>query len=277
MERTLLLVDDEENITSALTRLLRRDGYRILRANSGKQGLEVLTQNEVGVIISDQRMPEMTGTEFLSQVRERYPDTVRIVLSGYTDLNSVTDAINRGAIYKFLTKPWEDELLRAHVEEAFHRYEMKRENLRLAEELKSANGALAALNAELGQRVEQKTHEAGLNLHVLHVAQEVLDHLPLAVVGIGEDGLIAVANQLAQSWFGASGSVLGEEAATHIPAELLRNGFDKNAELSLPQTVTLPDGRQGRCWCYAMGDNSDARGTVLVVDMSSNGGRPNDA
>ena len=109
MERTLLLVDDEENITSALVRLLRRDGYNILRANSGEAGLALLAQNEVGVIISDQRMPEMSGVEFLSKVRERYPDTVRIVLSGYTELNSVTDAINRGAVYKFLTKPWEDE------------------------------------------------------------------------------------------------------------------------------------------------------------------------
>ncbi|MFH1495300.1 MAG: response regulator, partial [Pseudomonadota bacterium] len=104
MERTILLVDDEANILSALTRLLRPQGYRILRAGSGREGLELLAQNEVGVIVSDQRMPEMTGVEFLHQVRELYPDTVRIVLSGYTELNSITDAINRGAIYKFLTK-----------------------------------------------------------------------------------------------------------------------------------------------------------------------------
>jgi DNA-binding NtrC family response regulator len=135
MGRTLLLVDDEENITSALVRLLRRDGYNILRANSGEAGLALLAQNEVGVIISDQRMPGMTGVELLGKVRELYPDTVRVVLSGYTELNTVTDAINRGAVYKFLTKPWEDELLRANVEEAFQRYEMKMENIRLAREL----------------------------------------------------------------------------------------------------------------------------------------------
>ena len=126
MERTLLLVDDEENITASLVRLLRRDGYTILRASSGQEGLDLLARHMVGVIVSDQRMPGMTGTEFLGKVKELYPDTVRIVLSGYTELNSVTDAINRGAIYKFLTKPWEDDLLRANVEEAFQRYEMKR-------------------------------------------------------------------------------------------------------------------------------------------------------
>lgn len=265
MDRTILLVDDEENIASALTRLLRRDGYNILRANGGLQGLEMLTQHQVGVIISDQRMPGMTGTEFLSKVRELYPDTIRIVLSGYTDLNSVTEAINRGAIYKFLTKPWEDDLLRAHIEEAFHYHEMKRENARLTGELKSANQALADLNAELEQRVQQKTREAGLNLHMLQVAQEVLDHLPLAVIGIGEDGLIAVANQHAQTCFG---SVLGEEAVQCIPAELLRCGFGENTA-PLQQAFKLADGRHGRCWCYAMGTHSDARGGVLVIDFQS--------
>ena len=157
MERTLLLVDDEENITSALVRLLRRDGYRILCANSGEAGLALLAQNKVGVIISDQRMPEMSGVEFLSKVREAFPDTVRIVLSGYTELNSVIDAINRGAVYKFLTKPWDDELLRANVEEAFQRYEMRMENARLARELEDANEELQKINCELEQRVEEKT------------------------------------------------------------------------------------------------------------------------
>jgi len=77
----------------------------------------------VQVILSDQRMPGMSGTEFLSQVKEMYPDTVRIVLSGFTDLASVTESINRGAIYKFLTKPWDDDALRAQVLEAFRRHE----------------------------------------------------------------------------------------------------------------------------------------------------------
>lgn len=130
--RTLLLVDDEESILSSLRRMLRRDGYQIVTATSGEEGLERLAETTIGVIISDQRMPGMTGTEFLSIVKERYPETIRMVLSGYTDINSITEAINQGAIYKFLTKPWEDDLLRGHIAEAFQRYEMKRENLRLA-------------------------------------------------------------------------------------------------------------------------------------------------
>lgn len=116
---TLLLVDDEPNILRALTRTLRRDGYRILTAGSARQAFDVLAQNEVQVVLSDQRMPAMSGTDFLSEVKSLYPDTVRLVLSGYTDLAAVTEAINRGAIYRFLTKPWVDEQLRDHVREAF--------------------------------------------------------------------------------------------------------------------------------------------------------------
>ncbi len=124
---TLLLVDDEVNVLNALKRLLRQNGYRILTATSASQGFELLALNRVQVIISDQRMPEMNGTEFLNRVKQLYPDTVRIVLSGYTDLHSVTDAINIGAVYKFLTKPWEDEDLLEQIGEAFSHHRMQSE------------------------------------------------------------------------------------------------------------------------------------------------------
>ncbi|UXI70203.1 EAL domain-containing protein [Tahibacter amnicola] len=120
--RTLLVVDDEQGVRSALVRILRRDGYRVLTAEGGKEGLELLATNAVQVIISDQRMPNMSGTEFLHVVRQLYPDTVRIILSGYADLGVVTDSVNRGAVFKFLTKPWEDDLLREQVREAFRLY-----------------------------------------------------------------------------------------------------------------------------------------------------------
>ena len=156
MERTLLLVDDEEDIGAALTRLLRPYGYKILRAKSGQEGLALLTQNEVGVVVSDQRMPVMTGVEFLTQVRELYPDTVRIVLSGYADLDSVTEAINRGAIYKFLTKPWDNETLCANIMEAFRHYELTREKEQLMQEIQSANDLLAQVNLEWADAVLQR-------------------------------------------------------------------------------------------------------------------------
>jgi diguanylate cyclase (GGDEF)-like protein/PAS domain S-box-containing protein len=121
-KQTLLLVDDEDNILHALKRLLRKEPYQVLTCTSAKQAFELLALHDIQVILSDQRMPQMNGTEFLSQVKTMYPDTVRLVLSGYTDLRSVTDAINRGAIYKFLTKPWQDDSLREEIRAAFKRY-----------------------------------------------------------------------------------------------------------------------------------------------------------
>jgi EAL domain-containing protein (putative c-di-GMP-specific phosphodiesterase class I)/CheY-like chemotaxis protein len=121
-QMTLLLVDDEPNILNAIKRLLRREGYRILCAESAAQGLDLLATHRVHVIISDQRMPVMTGTEFLSRVKDLYPDTVRLVLSGYSELESLTDAINKGAIYRYISKPWDDDKFKQDVMQAFRYY-----------------------------------------------------------------------------------------------------------------------------------------------------------
>ncbi|NVE00684.1 EAL domain-containing protein [Massilia sp. BJB1822] len=122
-QRVLLLVDDEDNILSALQRVLRRDGYRILSTTKPQEALELMAIHPVGVIVSDARMRDMAGTELLRRVKGLHPETVRIMLSGYTELNSVTEAINEGAVYKFITKPWNDEILREHIRESFRRYE----------------------------------------------------------------------------------------------------------------------------------------------------------
>ncbi len=122
-ERTLLLLDDETNVLNSLVRLFRRDGYRLLTASSVREAFDVLASNAVQVIVSDQRMPDMDGTAFLERVRDLYPDTMRMVLSGYTDLATITEAINRGAIYRFLTKPWNDDELREHIRDAFRAHE----------------------------------------------------------------------------------------------------------------------------------------------------------
>ncbi|UXI67146.1 EAL domain-containing protein [Tahibacter amnicola] len=123
--RTVLVVDDDAAIRAALQRLLRREGYRILTAASGPQGLEVLAVNPVQVIISDQRMSGMSGAAFLDTAKDLYPDTVRIMLSGYPDLAAVTESVNRGGIFRFLTKPWNDDHLREQVREAFRTYRQR--------------------------------------------------------------------------------------------------------------------------------------------------------
>lgn len=135
-QRTLLILDDEDNVRTALARLFRVAGYRILSTGSPKEAFELLARNEVGVILSDQRMPEMSGTEFLNRIKGLYPNTVRIILSGYADLKTVTDAVNQGWVYRFLSKPWDGETLRKEIREAFQHYETTRSKERLLNEMR---------------------------------------------------------------------------------------------------------------------------------------------
>ncbi|MDP2031415.1 MAG: response regulator [Thiobacillus sp.] len=256
---TLLIVDDEPNILTALVRLFRRDGYRLLSASNGQEGLSLLAENEVGVIISDQRMPGMSGIQFLSKAREKWPDTVRIMLSGFTELSSVTDSVNKVAIYKFMTKPWDDDALREVVRKAFHLNRVTRENTHLNSALKTANETLIRWNQELEQRVATKTREVLRNQHMLRASQEILAHLPLPVLGIDPDGYLVMVNRAAESMLGIAGTTLGELAADVLPAGLaeacdLRGG-----------RCRLADGRQIEYWRYPLGADGMVMGTALVI------------
>lgn len=254
---TLLIVDDDANILSSLTRLFRRDGYRLLHAESGREGLELLDRHEVGVILSDQRMPDLSGVQFLSRARETSPDTVRIVLSGYTELSSVTESVNQGAIHKFLTKPWDDGILRQTVREAFRLYRVTRENTRLNAALRDANAELTRWNHELEQRVADKTREALRNLNVLRVSQEILARLPLAVLGIDPEGYIVLANAEAERLLGGNGPLLGEAAAGVLPAFLLAAADAGSGRLA--------DGRPASFWRSPLGEISGGAGLALVI------------
>ncbi|MEJ2041468.1 MAG: response regulator, partial [Desulfosarcinaceae bacterium] len=136
---TILCVDDEPNILQALKRLLRREGYRMLTATSGKEALEILSKEEIHLIISDQRMPEMNGTEFLAQVKHAYPDVLRVILTGYTDVDSITESINKGHIYKFFLKPWNDHTLKLEIRQALDQFDLIQANKKLDEKIVEQN------------------------------------------------------------------------------------------------------------------------------------------
>ncbi|CAB1056177.1 hypothetical protein D1BOALGB6SA_913 [Olavius sp. associated proteobacterium Delta 1] len=160
-EHTLLCVDDERSILNALKRLLRRRGFKILAAEGGSAGLEVLTETDatVSLIISDQRMPEMTGAEFLEQSKSIAPDAIRFLLTGYSDMNAVVAAINKGEIHRYLTKPWNDDDLVLQVEQSLQQYELVLENRRLTELTNKQNHLLTELNQDLEKKVEERTRE----------------------------------------------------------------------------------------------------------------------
>jgi len=267
--RTILLVDDEINIISALKRTLRRDGYAILTANSGTEGLALLAEHEVGVIISDQRMPHMTGVEFLRKVKMLYPKTIRIVLSGYTELESVTSAINEGAIYKFLTKPWDDDLLRDNIRKAFGHYEMEQENLRLTRELQSANNELSMLNQNLEQKVADKTREIVHSINLLQISQEILEHLPIGIIGIDERHMIVASNRRAEALFcQPPGCLLGLMASDVLPEallQLLQTVYPGDLVQFDGGIVTLNEGVSMHVLMSTMGGISQSKGIIMVL------------
>ena len=260
-QRTLLLVDDEENILASLKRLLRRGGYRIVTANGAAEGLQRLAETEVDVIVSDQRMPGMTGVEFLRRAKDLYPETVRIVLSGYTELQSITDAINEGAIYKFLTKPWDDELLRANIEEAFRQKGMADENRRLDREVRTANAELAELNQRLQAALATQSERLSVVEDRGRNALEVLYNVPTALVGFDTEGLIAFANQDAERLLPDIREWIGTYADDSFPA-----GFRDVFSLTSGQTLDVElSGVPYRCSCRAIDDAGGQRGTLVAI------------
>jgi two-component system response regulator HupR/HoxA len=140
--RTILFVDDEKNVLNSLRRGLMDEPYNLLFAESGRQALEILEKNDVHVIVTDMRMPEMGGLELLRIVKQKYPHIVRLVLSGYTQVSTLLTAINQGEIFKFITKPWKlEEEFKGVIAQAVEYYNLHAERDRLAKELEAMKRA----------------------------------------------------------------------------------------------------------------------------------------
>ena len=158
-EKIILCVDDEIDVLNALRRELRKVADEVLTATSGKEGLEVLASREVAVVISDMRMPEMDGAQFLHGVLELQPETFRILLTGYSDIDATIAAVNEGEIHRFLQKPWQSQALHLAVNQGLERFALIQENRRLTDELAERNQLLQELNETLEQRVEERTNQ----------------------------------------------------------------------------------------------------------------------
>ncbi|MCC7261165.1 MAG: response regulator [Candidatus Latescibacteria bacterium] len=174
---TILIVDDEPHILSALRRLLAREGYLILTATSGAQGLELLQDNAVSLIISDQRMPVVIGAEFLGRARLVSPHSMRLILTGYAEVEAAAQAVNEGGIHFYLRKPWDDGQLRLVVQQLLDRFDLEEHNRQLTEELLQKNEALHLLNSELEERVRERTQALSLKVRELEGRDRIAQHL----------------------------------------------------------------------------------------------------
>jgi signal transduction histidine kinase len=157
-KHTLLVVDDEPDIVRSVQDLLRRE-WRVLGTTTAAAGLEILKTEEVHVVMSDQRMPGMTGVEFLSEVRGDHPDAIRLLFTGYADIHAVIDAINQGNVYRYITKPWEPDELQAILRQAAERFDMLVDRKRLQAELEVKNAELERVSAMKTAFIQVVSHE----------------------------------------------------------------------------------------------------------------------
>jgi len=155
----VLFVDDEPRILKALTRICRGEGYAIRTAETAEKALRILESEPVTVVVSDQQMPGTQGTALLARVREQFPDTLRILLTGNTEMQVAVAAINHGEVYRLLTKPWNDDELRATLRQALETHHMRREIERLDVLTREQNVELQQLNRGLEERVRERTQQ----------------------------------------------------------------------------------------------------------------------
>lgn len=192
----ILCVDDEQNVLKSLERFFIDDNYEILCAASGEEGLEIMQKvSPVQIVISDYRMPGMNGVEFLKEVCSRWPNTVRIVLSGYADTSAVVSAINEGQIYKFIPKPWDEHELRVAISNSIDRYILYKKNLQLIGELK--------------------------------ILKDILDELPVGILCLDQDGLIILVNKKVNGLFGEENRIISGTSNKAVLSEDIQSAINK--------------------------------------------------
>jgi two-component system NtrC family sensor kinase len=225
----ILLVDDEQSVLNALQRFFRRSGYDVTTCTSGREGLAILEDSEpFHLVISDYRMPEMSGVEFLSAVRVRWVDTVRMVLSGFADTSAIISATNEGNIYKFISKPWDEAFLLQSVQEALELYARNKKNSQQIQTLSETLENLGSMHAD------DLTNQS----LVLSAYHTLLDQMPVGLIGIDQEYEIVSMNERARQILGLSVSPLGEPASVVLPGIFDATAY-QNAQESEKTLMTL--------------------------------------
>jgi response regulator RpfG family c-di-GMP phosphodiesterase len=234
-QQTLLLVDDEENILKSLQRLFYGSGFLVITANSGEQALKKLAEYEPEIIISDVHMPGMDGVDLLCRIAKSHPDTERILLTGYSDMESTITAINSGGISRYIQKPWNDVALLSSIEQSFSQLDLKRHTKQLQVTTQYHNEKLKLFNQNLERTIESKTNELVKTNQLLTLHSEEIEHshhdfielfMPLMMSNLGtfyQD--YHQASQLALDIGNSLGLNLKDLQALHYAAKLRHIGM----------------------------------------------------
>jgi len=274
-QASILCVDDERNVLRSLERLCMDEPYALLTADSSAAALDLLARRFCPVVIADYRMPDMNGVAFLREVRRRFPDTVRIVLSGYADAATIVSAINEGEIYKFIPKPWNDDELKVTIRNALEKYLLEQENKRLTQELRAKNRELEELAHRQEDIIAQKTADLRIQNQSLQLAQTILNLLPLAVIGVDEEGTVVQLNAHAQRLFGAQGLVVGEPLENGMP-DTVCHAVQEDGQ---PAPYVAPNGERGIVLSVPLFYGETRAGRVIILqktfaDPHAAGSRP---
>lgn len=266
-EVKILCVDDEKSVLKSLERLFLDSDYEIITAISGDEGLEALKNTKpIQLVVSDYRMPGMNGVDFLKKVCKLRPDTVRIVLSGYADTAAIVEAINEGQIYKFIPKPWNDDELKVTITKALEHYFTNQRNIQLTKELEAKNMELQEINNNLEKLVEERTADLVVQNKILTASQNILDSLPVGVVGIDPEGLVVQCNKRGVEFFSEEkGNIIGMDRMESFPEEV--NDFIEKLIINKTLTACIRNNGsdiviKGVYMQYSNGQE----GVILVLD-----------
>lgn len=213
----ILFVDDEIEILSAIKRQFRKENFISVTCNSAKEALNLLKDDEFSVIISDERMPEISGLDLMKTVKELYPNTIRIILSGYADSDTIIDAINMGEIYRFISKPWRYDNVINIITDALNKWTIEKKNRTYMEQIIAENRRL---------KMHLSFRGSSLNLD-----QNVIDEISVPMIAIGKTGNIEEMNSHALESF--SKYIRKGEPITHIIPESFYNNVKTNIKDSI--------------------------------------------
>ena len=216
MSIKVLIVDDEPNVAKSVNRLLMSVGYDTTVVQGGDEALDLLQSgHQFNVVVSDQRMPKMTGAQLFEKMQQQYPLIKRILLTGYTDLDSLRAAVNNGHIYRFLLKPWDDDELIQSVTDAAAANKLSLENQRLNQELKE-------MNSTLEERIDQKTRVLKMNLNALERYEDILEQTPIGIMCVSEEDMVVLANNAARDMLQFRTALEGLKYNEVLPEELAK-------------------------------------------------------
>lgn len=269
---TILCVDDEQNVLASLNRLLRKEGYRILSASSGAEALNVIKENDVHLVIADHRMPEGSGIDFLAQVRAEFPDVIRIILTGFTDVDTITESINKGNIYRFFLKPWNDQNLKLEIRQALDQYDLMQANKKLHNKVLEKNEELKRINETLEDLVKERTKDLEIQNQALELSRAILEDLPLPIIGISAEGVIVLTNREAASLsIRSKGIQLGGSMFDCFPDEVenLAGTAMKTNSFQTIKECRFADGTYD-IDCIPLSGSFRAKGVVMTLKASCN-------